>query len=641
MTLYPSLKRLSLIFGFGMALVGVLNAFPSIFGLPTPGPYPAIVLRPAIFFACVLVFVLNSPFGEVLGKRFGPIGTLAGFVADGAVVTIMALASWRFYVVMTILDSRLYFFSAFDAWLAVGAAFCVVYLCWRAWGTPLALVALALLLYFFTSDYWPGFFNRVPPDFVEGASTTFWYGLGAGILGSITATMILTVFVFIVFGQVLEGTGAGMSLIRVSFRLTRRFRGGPAHAAIVASGLFGTMSGNAVANVVGTGVLTIPMMKRNGFPAHFAGAVEATASSAGQIMPPVMGAAALVLADFVGVSYLTVITAALVPALLYYFSLFAAVVLEARKLNIGRSPEMDAEMRMQAQDLLNLVMVFVPVAVMVVCLKVGFSAAGGGIFALASSVLLSFVSPDVRRNPMVLLQAFGAGGVAFANIMMAVGVIGIVVSVLGATGLPTDFANLVSQYTGGALFWTLLAAMAASLVLGMGMPTLPAYLTIALILGPTLRHFGLSELSLHLFVLYYGVASSITPPVALTAYAAASIAGSPPLKTSIWAYKVGLVKFIIPFVFVYNPVLLLVDEGGFNMVSLIDILLRTMLAIFLISSALTGFDQRRLHAVEIALRLAAAITVLWTDPLVHWPGVAVGLALFAVHWASVRRAQGV
>ncbi|MBY6161155.1 TRAP transporter fused permease subunit [Mameliella alba] len=636
---YGRMTTAGLVVGFAIATAGILNAFPSPFGLPTPGPYPPIILRPAIFFACVLIFVLTKPWAAELEPRLGTTGRAIGAAADLAVLAMMALACWRFNEVMSILDQTLYFFSTGDAWIATGAALSIVYLCWRAWGAPLAIVALTLLIFFFTSDHWPGFLNRVPPDFTEGASTTLWFGLASGILGSITATMILTVFVFIVFGQMLEGTGAGMSLIRVAFRLTRHLKGGPAHAAIVSSGLFGTMSGNAVANVVGTGVLTIPMMKKNGFPPHFAGAVEATSSSAGQIMPPVMGAAALVLADFVGETYLTVITAALIPALLYYLSLFSAVVFEARKLNIGRSPELSKEMEMERQDILNLAMVFVPVFVMILCLKLGMSAAGGGIFALLSNAILSFINPEIRKEPMKLVKSFASGGVAFAHMMMAVGVIGIVVSVLGATGLPTDFANMVSRIADGALFWTLLAAMAAALVLGMGMPTLPAYLTIALILGPTLRQFGLSDLSLHLFVLYYGVASSITPPVAITAYAAAAIAKSPPLKTSIYAYRVGLVKFIVPFIFVYNPVLLLVDEGGFDTTELITVLFRTVLAIFLLSSSLAGFDRMRLHPAEIALRVATALGCLWTVPMIHWGATAIGLATFAIHWMRARQPE--
>ena len=637
--LWTTTRTLALLIAGVMAAVGILNAFPSIFGLPTPGPYPAIILRPAIFFGCVLAYILYEPAYYLWREKSGQSGARLGLVLDLAALTATALACWQYYVVMTKLDEALYFFNSFDAWSATAITIAVIYLCWRAWGLPLATVAAVTVLYFFTSDFWPGGLGRASPEFVEGASQTLWFDQSSGILGSITSVMILVVFVFIVFGQLLEGTGAGMSLIRVAFHLTKRVRGGPAHAAIVSSGLFGTMSGNALANVVGTGVLTIPMMKRAGFPPHFAGAVEATASSAGQIMPPVMGAAAFVLADIIGMSYLTVITAALIPAMLYYTSLFAAVYFEAGRLNIQPDENIDEGLRMTRQDILNLSMVFVPVVVMVAALNFGFSAAGGGIFALFTTIIFSLINPEIRSKPWKLVVAFGEGGLSFAKMMIAVAVIGIVVSVLGATGLPTDFANMAARVASDGLMFSLIIAMLAALLLGMGMPTLPAYLTIALVLGPTLRQFGLSDLSLHLFVLYYGVASSITPPVAITAFAAAAIAKGPPLKTSIWAYKVGIVKFIVPFVFVYYPVLLIVDESGFDMAEFVLTLFRVVVAIFTLSSALTGYDVKKLAMPEILLRVVAAIGCLILAPIIHWPATALCVALLVANRVMAKKAS--
>ena len=630
-------RSLALVIAGIMAVLCILNAFPSIFGLPTPGPYPAIFLRPAVFFGCILAFILHEPGYIVLGKRYGHAAGLAGLVLDGAALVIAALACLQYAAILAKLDESLYFFNDFDAWTATLITLAVIYLCWRSWGLPLASVAALSVLYFFTSDYWPGILGRAAPEFTEGASQNLWFDQSSGILGSISSIMILVVFVFIVFGQMLEGTGAGMSLIRVAFHLTRKIRGGPAHAAIVSSGLFGTMSGNALANVVGTGVLTIPMMKRAGFPPHFAGAVEATASSAGQIMPPVMGAAAFVLADIIGMSYLNVITAALVPAILYYVSLFSAVYFESGRLGIQPDDSIDEKLRMTGQDVVNLSMVFVPVIIMVVALNAGFSAAGGGVFALCATMVMSFINPEIRRKPWKLIVAIGKGGLTFSRMMIAVAVIGIVVSVLGATGLPTDFANMVARVASDALVPALVIAMLAALLLGMGMPTLPAYLTIALVLGPTLRQFGLSDLSLHLFVLYYGVASSITPPVAITAYAAAAIADGPPLKTSIFAYKVGIVKFIVPFVFVFYPVLLIVDESGFDFTDFVTTIFRVVVAIFTLSSALTGYDAGRLGWPEIILRIIAATGCLMLSPAICWPATALCLALLIGNRIMARR----
>ncbi|MDE0694391.1 MAG: TRAP transporter fused permease subunit [Boseongicola sp.] len=620
-------EYLALLIGGVTAVICILNAAPGFFGLPTFGPLDSKQLKPAVFFACILVYVLSVPFGARLGEKSGPIAGWAGYLVDVAVIAVTAVACWQYYVITTIIDDAIYFFSPQDAWIATAVTICVLFLCWRAWGLPLTIVAGVSALYFFTSDHWPGFAQRSAPEFVEGAALHLWFDLGLGMLGSIASIMILVVFVFIVFGQLLEGTGAGISLIRVAFHLTRRLRGGPAHAAIVSSGLFGTMSGNALANVVGTGVLTIPMMKRSGFQPHFAGAVEATASSAGQIMPPVMGAAAFVLADIIGMSYLSVITAALVPALLYYFSLFAAVYFESGRLDIKPEKIDDENLQVTRQDVINMIMIFGPVVVMVVALNNGYSAAGGGVFALITTIVLSFVNPAIRQAPWKILVAIGRGGQVFARIFIAVAIIGLIVSVLGATGLPTDFANMVSRVGTNGLMVSLLIAMLAALLLGMGMPTLPAYLTIALVLGPTLRQFGLSDLSLHLFVLYYGVASSITPPVAITAFAAAGIAGSPPIKTSLYAYRVGIVKFLVPFIFVYYPVLLIVDESGFSATDFVLTLVRVVVAILTLSSALAGFDTSRLSWPEIAIRIIAALGCLIVVPQVHWIAFTVCVVL--------------
>ena len=441
--------------------------------------------------------------------------------------------------------------------------------------------------------------------------------------------------------MVLEQTGGGRSLIKIAFHLTRNFRGGPAHAAIMASGLFGTMSGGAVTNVVATGVITIPMIKKRGFEPSFAGGVEATASSAGQIMPPIMGAAALVMADFTGIFYLTIIVAALIPALAYYASLFTSVVFEARRLGVEAVPDMQDDLAVDGQDIINLIMIIVPVGIVVWTLILGFSPAGAGMMALYSLIPLSFFNPEIRRNPFIIVRALAKGGQTFCELLMAIGVVGIIVAVLGATGLPNDFAQVLNDIGGNTqLFVVLLIAAFAALMLGMGMPTLPAYLTIILIIGPSLQNLGLSVLVAHLFVFYYGVASSITPPVAVAAYAAASIAEAPPMKTAVLAIRVGLVKFIVPFAFAFYPVLLIVEESGvkFDAVDFVSAIVRLLLVIYLVSSATLAFDRKRLPAWEVVLRLAMAIGLLYIVPTVHW--VVFAAALVWLVWHYMRAGKG-
>ena len=300
-----------------------------------------------------------------------------------------------------------------------------------------------------------------------------------------------------------------------------------------------------------------------------------------------------------------------------------------------------SDLIVDVQDIVNLVMIVVPIAIVVMTLIMGFSPAGAGMMALFSLIPLSFCNPEIRKRPVLILAALARGGETFANLLMAIGVVGIIVAVLGATGLPNDFAQVVSQFGGGQLFITLLIAALAAIMLGMGMPTLPAYLTIILIMGPSLQGLGLSVLVGHLFVFYYGVASSITPPVAIAAYAAASIAGAPPLLTAVYAIRIGLVKFIVPFAFAFYPVLLIVEESGvaFEFLPFVSALGRLLVVIYLVSSATLVFDQRRLPIWEIVVRLVLALGALITDPAIHWPASIIAVIFLVWHWVRFRPAK--
>jgi len=322
------------------------------------------------------------------------------------------------------------------------------------WGAPLGICGIVALIYLFTGEKWPWIFETAPIVFVDTAED-LWFNLNDGVLGTIMGILIFTVFPFVLLGTMLEHMGGGRSLIKIAFHVTRKFRGGPAHAAILASGLFGMMSGGAVTNVVATGVLTIPMIKRRGFHPAFAGGVEATASSAGQIMPPIMGAAALVMADFTGISYLTIIVAALVPALAYYIILFTCVIFEARRLGVEAVPDMDPELTIETQDYINMIMILVPIGIVIYSLLQGFSPAGSGMMAMYCVVLLGFLNPEIRSNPFKIVIALTKAAETQATLLIAIGVVGIIVAVLGATGLPNDFAQIVGQASGTHLFLTL------------------------------------------------------------------------------------------------------------------------------------------------------------------------------------------
>ena len=617
--------KLALVVGFAMALLGVVNALPGAPFLPRVGPFHPAPLHAFMFMASALAVVLTRSNAERLAGKGGG-WAKAGALADGLILAGLAWAIWRFYNDTLALDDGFVVFGREHAAAALGGCLLLLALCWMTWGGALAAFGAFILLYYCTGEHWPGIFQTAPVDFIGGMPEDLWFNLDKGVLGGLAGIVIGTVFVFVVFGAMMEGSGAGLSLIRVSCALTRRSRGGPAHAAILASGLFGTMSGAPVANVVGTGVLTIPMIKRRGFAPAFAGGVEAAASTGGQIMPPIMGTAALVMANFLGLSYLAIITAALLPAVFYYLSLFFGVVCESRRLDIRAGEEAEEGMRAGRQDFLNLLIVLVPVGVVVAALAAGFSAAGSGVMALAALLPMSLVSPAVRARPAVLLEAFARGGVSFAHLMAAIGVVGVIVAVLDATGIGLDFANLIEEMVEGELLPTLLVVMLAAMLLGMGMPTLPAYLTIALILGPTLTHLGMSLLAAHMFVFYFGVTAAITPPVAIAGYAAATLAGAGPLATALAALRAGAGLFLVPFVFAYHPQMLLVVEEP-DWPALASICARLTLAMWFLASAMSRHGEAPLSLPQSVLRLALALAMVSTPPLLSWGAFLAGCLL--------------
>ncbi|WP_020681598.1 TRAP transporter permease [Marinobacterium rhizophilum] len=616
-----------------VSLYGLANVMPAI-GDFRLGPFPMVFFRATFFALCVLVVLAG-----VLDKRET---LLPRWISAVAVLLTGGLlwSCWSFYHVSIQLEESMFLFGPQEVWIALLASSGALFFCWRIWGAPVALLGIVGIAYMATGHLWPGPLRTVGGSVEEMLAQNLLYSLDAGILGSTFSVVITTVFPFIILGAVLEGVGAGDSMIRIAFSWMRRTAGGPAHAAVLSSALFGTVSGSAVGNVVGTGVVTIPMIKRRGFTPNFAGAVEAAASTGGQIMPPIMGAAALVMADFVGVSYLTVIVAILVPAIAYYCSLFAMILFETRRLGIKADAGAESELDMPTrQDYLNLLLIFLPLAVIVALLISGLSPSGASISALALLFPLSLINPEVRAKPVKLVKCLCDGGSTFARLLMAIAAVSIVISALSATGVPVKFGILLSSMATDSLMLSLIAAAACCVVLGMGMPTLPAYVTVATIAIPAMQQLGLEPLTAHMFVFLIAVASAITPPVAIAAYAAASISDGRPIATSVQASKVGIMIFIIPFIFAYNPLLLTVEQAGaaFELVPWLWLIAKLVLGIYLLASALTGFDLKKLRLFEIALRLIA-VTLLFV-PDAGWDMAGIALAAvvcFGHHWCECK-----
>ena len=365
-------------------------------------------------------------------------------------------------------------------------------------------------------------------------------------------------------------------------------------------------------------------------------------------MPPIMGAAAIVMSDLIGISYLTIIQAALIPALAYYGSLFVSVIFESRRLNIEVKEEQEAisdDLKVTRQDYINLSLVVIPLVMVTLALISGLSPSGSAIVAIFSLFLIGFINPELRKAPYKLIESLALGGKSFIRILVAAMTVSIVMAVFEATGLATDFALIIADDSSQSLLFSLIIAAISALILGMGMPTLPAYLTIIIILGPTMMKLGLEPLVAHMFVFYFGVASSITPPVAMASYAAANVAGSTAMRTAFSAVKVGGIIFLIPFAFAFNPMLLIVSESGvaFEWAPFIWAIIRMSFAVYLIASTLSAFDVKRLNVVEIVLRFIVGVLILSPETVVNVACLFIAILLLVYHHiflTSVRRRWG-
>ena len=617
------------VLAFCVTLYGMANVMPAI-GSFRLGPFPMEFFRATFFAACVVVVGLGMGMPKFSGTTPSRWLTLGSTLAVG----VLLWSCWSYYQVGIEMADDIVMFGVKESTIALAASAAVLFFCWHIWGGAVALLGVLGVLYLVTGPYLPGPLKTVAGDVHELLAQNLWYNLDTGILGSTFSIVITTVFPFIVLGAVLEGVGAGDSMIRIAFSLMKKTAGGPAHAAVLASGLFGTVSGSAVANVVGTGVVTIPMIKKRGFSSDFAGAVEAAASTGGQIMPPIMGAAALVMADYVGVSYLTIVMAVLIPSIAYYLSLFLMIMFETRRLGIKADASAIDVPVPTLQDFMNLVLIFGPLVLIVILLVAGFSVSGASLAAIALLFPLSFINPAVRKRPVMLIKALCAGGSTFAGLLTAIAAVGIVISTLAATGVPVKFGVLLSSVMDSSLLVALMVVAVGCTILGMGMPTLPAYVTVAAIALPSMQALGLQPLTAHMFVFMIAVASTITPPVAIAAYAAASISGGKPIGTAVQASRIGIMIFVIPFAFAYEPLLLTVPQAGgtFNWPEYIFLIVRLLVAMYILASALIGFDVRKLPWWQIGVRLVACVLIFAPGHLSTMLGFALTAVAMAEHW---------
>ena len=492
----------------------------------------------------------------------------------------------------------------------------------RCVGIPLVIVAIVFLAYAFWGPYMPSLIGHRGYDLSRIAAQMFI--TGEGIFGTPMAVMTTFVFAFIVFGCFLEVTGGARLFIDLAFALTGRFAGGPAKTAVVASGLLGTISGSSLANVVTTGSFTIPLMKSCGYKPSFAGGVEASASSAGQIMPPVMGAAAFIMSEMTGIPYLSICLSAAIPAVLYYVSVMLSVDLEARRTNLKTVDKKDIP-PLWGTTKRCLPLIF-PIVTLVGLLVVGYTPLKVALYATIVMIIGSFFSKETRMNKDRFYEALTKSSYNSVSVCVACAVCGVVTGVITLTGIGLKLSDLILQISGGDLLYTLILTMIASIILGMGLPTTAKYIVLSAIAAPALVKLGVPLIGAHLFILYFGVIAEVTPPVALTSYAGAAVAKAPGVETAIQGLKISIGAFFIPFMFCYYPSLLFVDTSPSGM---FFGLFSSFIGLTCLSSASIGYFFGPMKIWLRMVMFVGVILVVNPSPITDIAGVLIILGVFA------------
>ncbi len=536
-----------------------------------------------------------------------------------------------------------------------------LYLTWRLFGGFIVGFCLFWIVYFFLRGHlpgWTGIFAGSEATIAQNLRAmvqNFWAQTG-GMFGQPLQVVSGNVLIFIVFGAVMMASGAGDLLLKIANRLTGGLVGGAAHAAIASSALFGTLSGAAISNVVSTGVMTIPVIRKSGFKPAFAGAVEAAASTGGQVMPPVMGVVAFFVAGQIGLEYRYIVVAAILPAIFFYFGTFLTVYFEARKQGIGTLPAEERPALTRPEWLQCLVFI-IPLGVLTYFLFVQPSVPKAGFYGFVAALASAVVLFPAFRTPRRIWGALASAGRMAASIVVIVTAIGLIVGLIQVSGFSGRLAQLLTQLASGPLPLVLIVVALGSIVLGMGLPPGATYFIIVIALSSGIEAVGIPPLTLHLFVVFFAVMSTVTPPVALAAFAAAPIAGADPVRTGFQAARIGLAGFLIPFVFVYHPTVLyklqmlfvwfggqapnsraMPDIAAFGWSGFAWIIVAFALAMWMLASALTGFDRNALRPLQRLARAVLGLLVLVPNFLVAGGATILALILLGLHIASARQA---
>ncbi len=506
----------------------------------------------------------------------------------------------------------------------------------RVVGPELPIVTIVFLLFAYFGRHMPGILNH--RGFGVTRIVSHMYMTTEGIMGTPLGVSSTFVFMFILFGSFLDKTGVGQFFIDFAYALTGSTRSGPAMTSVVSSGLMGSISGSSVANTVTTGAFTIPLMKKVGYAPYYAGAVEATSSTGGQIMPPVMGAAAFIMADFTGFQYIEIVKAAVIPAILYYIAVGTMVHLEACKIGLKGLP------REQLPKISNILLkqgylLFPLIAIVYMLVKQQppmNAALAGIIVGVVVALTASLIKKDQSFTYKSILQAMESGAKGALGVACACACAGMIVGVVTLTGFGLKIAEVIVKIAQGRLIPTLVLTMIASIILGMGLPTTAKYIVLATMAVPAITKLGVNLMCAHLFILYFGVVADVTPPVALAAYAGAGIAGANSMKTGFQAFKLAIGAFIIPYIFCINPHLVLIDKVVGTTISWLPItaaipnIITALIGTICLAACVEGYFFGKLRVWQRVILIVAALGLLDPKTLTD----VIGLAALALIYVS-------
>ncbi|WP_156924120.1 TRAP transporter permease [Halonatronum saccharophilum] len=608
--------------------VTIIAAAMSLFHLYTAGFGVLLDLKQkAVHLAFVLVLIfLLYPTSEKYkdSKKVFYLDVVLAFL--GFVISMYLVVNYEALV------GRAGVYTTLDRTMSILAILLVLEATRRVVGWELPAISVIFLGYAYFGPHMPGMLAH--RGYSLSRIGSHMYFTDQGIFGIPLGVSATFVFLFLLLGSFAEKTGLGELFIDLAMALTGKTAGGPAKAAVLSSGLMGSISGSSVGNTVTTGSFTIPLMKSIGYKPHFAAAVEAAASTGGQIMPPIMGAAAFIMAEFVGVPYVAIAKAAILPALLYYLAVGFMVHFEAKRLGLQPMPK---ERIPKVKDVLKRRgHMAIPLVTIFYYLFRGYTPLRAAFVGIVLAYLLSFWKKDTRMSFKELLDVLEKGARSALGVAIACACVGFIVGVTTLTGLGLQLATLTVSLAGGSLFLALFYTMIACTILGKGLPTTATYIVLASMAAPALVELGVPVLAAHLFVLYFGVVADLTPPAALAAYAGAGIAEANPFKTGITAIKLAAAGFVVPFAFAYSPQLLLIDpafiEGldsasaaGPNFLSIITIVGTSIFSIVALSGGILGYFKRKTTGVERMLLLVSALTLLIPD----WRSDIIGVVILA------------